>query len=142
MKKIFLFFVLFAVFSCVEKSADAEDKEIEVVALNFGNTYFNLDLHGAMNYCTPAGKEQVKFLASNLTQADLDVFNEASAQCEVEVEEMPLKTDSTATVILRVEPFVELGGIGQTATLQDEGHFCLRMMKSEGKWLVETATAL
>lgn len=134
MRTILCLLAICSVFSCGNNTEGEE--YLKTCAQDFGNAYFNMNLHKALDFCTPESKVWIRYLATNLTQEDLNVLNAEEEASVAEVENVAMTSDSLAIVTIRVNHYLELGAIGHTGTLGHDGRFRIHLVKRKGKWKV------
>lgn len=135
MKTILCLLAICLFFSC--KNNAEEEEQLRVCVKDFGDAYFNLNLHKALKLCTQESGSWIGYLATNLTQADLNVLNAVEEASVSEVENVIMTCDSLATATIMVNHYLNLGDIGQTATLAHDGRFRINLVKREGRWKVK-----
>lgn len=135
MKKFVFVFLLLLAGACGDGGSDEE--QAEDCALCFGQAFFNLDLHQAAELCTQDSQHWINFMATNLTQADLDLID--ASGISVLVRKVTLTSDSTAEATVDVSHFMKWHGLEQPATIENDGEFRLDLVKRQGKWLVRMA---
>lgn len=112
-----------------------EDERTRQCAESFTNAYFNFKYTTACQYVTPESRKWVSFIASNLSQKDLDVINsqEDTSSCDVSEIEMINDTLATASISVSncyVTQAMDSGSVAKEVNIQLELH------KRDNKWLV------
>lgn len=117
-----------------------DDKQEEVVqqaAQQFAEAYFNLDFAKAAQSCTPSSRRWLELRASNLTETDLQVFNDHGKYATCKTTPPEMLNDTTATVQLTMHDFLSADSIGRTAVIKEEAHFELTLKAKGEQWLVD-----
>ena len=106
------------------------------VARQFAEAYVQLDLHRASSLCTPESRWWMSFLASNLTQADLDVYNAQPQAATAQAEGLTMLSDTTARASLSVSGCLLLDSLGHSARVAEEARLTLTLVRRDARWLV------
>ena len=123
----FLFLVaLCTLFSCNKVADTLSEERAQEVAESFAAAYFNYDFKRASSYCDDESVRLFRFLASQLTQADIDKLN------------------SKGAAEVSVENFLELDSIGGASHIVESGTFripLINTLDTEGneQWEVRMA---
>lgn len=120
---------------------NGEEKDIERSAGDFAAAYFNLRYARAAELSTPDSEKWIRFKASNITQADLDVYNSAQDTATCTVNGMEICGDS-AIVAMTVNNVLVMDSIGKVANICKERDYRLILKKKEGKWAVRLSSVL
>lgn len=115
------------------------DKEEQVndVAENFAKEYFNWRYCEAMPYVTAESSEQMKFLASNVTEDDVQLLRSMESGAEITIEDSRVADgDSVAYVNVAIENFCHADTIGRPARLNESAKATLMLVHRGEKWQV------
>ena len=82
-RRLLCIVVLFLFASCGNTS-DKRKQAKENIG-HFATLYFNYDFSGAMDYCTYESRKWISMIASNVTEADLDILRAQTDGAEAEV---------------------------------------------------------
>ena len=135
----YLIFCLFLFMGCGHKKEDP-NLEIEKRCTAFAEAYFNYDFESAQKLVTPDSRKWLQFVATNISQADVDLINEQEVPATVSVELCECVNDSTSIVTISVHDFYCKNSIGKAGTIVEEALFCLTMVKQQdGKHYVKMA---
>ncbi|MCR5130876.1 MAG: hypothetical protein K6C10_05375 [Prevotella sp.] len=116
---IFAFFALISVFSC-GNGRSAEERQLLQRVDSFVNTYYNSLYHEAARFVTPESMPQLRFIASQITQADIDVIHQNEEMLTYEVIETDIQKDSCARVELLLRNVFTIDTIGQPGSFRKE----------------------
>lgn len=139
----FLFLVaLCTLFSCNKVADTLSEERAQEVVESFATAYFNYDFKRASSYCDDESVRLFRFLASQLTQADIDKLNSKGA-AEVSVDSI-VNNDDGSYAIVSVENFLELDSIGGVSHIVESGTFripLINTLDTEGneQWEVRMA---
>ena len=139
----FLFLVaLCTLFSCNKVADTLSEERAQEVVESFATAYFNYDFKRASSYCDDESVRLFRFLASQLTQADIDKLNSKGA-AEISVDSI-VNNDDGCYAIVSVENFLELDSIGGVSHIVESGTFripLINTLDTEGneQWEVRMA---
>ena len=125
-----------AVLACLSCNADKEEKEIADVAANFARDYFGCKYTEARQLCTDSSEKWIKFVASNVSDSDLTVLNNAPSDAEFEVTDIDLTGDSTATASIEARNYLKLDAITRRGELSTSDTYRFTIECHNGKWMV------
>ena len=108
----------------------------------FAEAYFNYNLKKAQKYVTTESLPWLQFLASNLTQTDLDSLNHDETPATVTLQSFNLEGDSMGRAIIVVSHFMLLDSIDGGQHMVDEAEYTLPVVKRQGHWLVKLSSLL
>ncbi len=138
MKKIYLLCSALLVTIACTTSESKTQKEAERVAKEFSEAYFNFDLQRANKLATSETARWLSYMASNLTQEDVDLLNAQEEGASVDIEGMDILADSLCRVRLNLTHFMMLDSIGRPGVICHEGETELTLVKRDKQWLVKT----
>lgn len=118
---------------------DAADDSLEALgqADSFATYYFNWRYVDAARFATAESLTALSFMASNVTDSDIVALRQKPEAASVSLGEPVADTDSTLTIPVEASNFLELGKIGQGASLRQKGNYELQLVKRNGQWLVD-----
>lgn len=122
-------------------SSDA-DESIRKNAVAFADSYFNLDFHAALDLSTSESRKWICYVASNVSEADLEVLRSYGHDATVNVERVEVIGDTAAVVKLSVDGFLCTDSIGRPGHIVDGAIFSLPMVRRGDRWLVRMASPL
>ena len=119
-------------------SCGSDKKEqVNDVAEAFAKEYFNWHYCEAMPYVTAESSEQMKFLASNVTEDDVQLLRSMESGAEIKIEECNIADgDSVAYVNVTIENFCHADTIGRAASLHESANATLMLKHRDDKWQV------
>ena len=127
--------LMFGVFSSCGNHTRAMqfDGSVDSFAVHF----FNWQFTRAVPFCTPESRLWLRYAASQVHPADVEVLRgkERDAVCEM-ADSRLLSGDSLAEVVVRVNHFVRMDTIGRAGRVIGSGTFRLHVVKREGRWQV------
>lgn len=112
-----------------------QQQEAAQAAQSFANAFFNYDFRSSMQFATPESRRWISFLASNITQDDLNTINAMNEEASCATPEITLLDDTTATARLSLQTETWLGKDSVDLTSGDVSTV-LQLRKRDGVWLV------
>lgn len=103
---------------------------------SFAVNYFNWDFQGAMPYCETGSQKWLRYAASQVHQADVDLLRAMEEGATCEAIDINTLNDSTAIVRMKVSNFMAMDTIGKAARLVNEAVFPLQMKRRGEQWKV------
>ena len=127
--------------SC-KASSEALDEDVQSTAVNFALSYFNYDFEGALKLATPESEKWLRYAATNVTQAVVDLYNSQQERVDVNIDNFYWTDDTTACVSVSVSHFVVDDSIHSAPRVADEGLFRLTVVRRGSKLAVKMAGPL
>ncbi len=122
--------------SCRHGAGSAEQLREE--ADSFATNYYNWHFKKALSYCTPESEKWLRFAASNVHKADVDLLRAKNEDAKIELGDISWQdNDTLATIEIKVSDFLQMDSIGKAAHLIPEARFHLSMVMRNGKWMVK-----
>ena len=119
------------------QSHEGSESQLREDVDSFATYYYNWHFQKAAPYCTPESEIWMKYAASNVHQADIDLLHAKSQDAQVEIGDVDFMDDEvSATVNLTVTNFLQMDTIGQEAHAIKKATFQLPMALHNGKWKV------
>ena len=113
------------------------EEQVNDVAEAFAKEYFNWHYCEAMPYVTAESSEQMKFLASNVTEDDVQLLRNMESGAEIKIEDCNIADgDSVAYVNVTIENFCHADTIGRAASLHESANATLMLKHRDDKWQV------
>lgn len=122
-------------FSCSFASTD-EEKAL-AVADSFATQYFTWHFPSAMKFADEHGKRWLRFMSSNVHDADLDEISKATVLPSFELEG-PEIADDTAKIGVSLHNVILMDSLGSRAHMQKDAERTLTLIKKQGKWLIHS----
>ena len=104
---------------------------------SFATYYYNWQFPKAIKFCTASSEPWLKYAASNVHEADVELLRNKEADATVEINDIDFSDDgANATVSITVYNFLQMDTIGQEAHLVEEADFHLPMRIVNGVWKI------
>lgn len=135
MKKYLFCLCLGLFMGCEEKEADPDAKVVAFAAA-FADAYFNMDFTKARGMVAPEDVKWLRFMASNVTQEDVDLLNAQEEGATAEAEGYERLDDSTLVVTMCVRNYLVKDSLGAAADMAAEGRFRFVVVERGGDYKV------
>ena len=130
-----IFVLLLLCLSCNGEFVGSESK-LRNCADSFATYYFNYRFQDAMRFCTPQSERWLTYAASNVHQADVDILKTLSEGAGIEVTDVEISDDTTATVRIHVTHFLQMDTIGTSGHMAREATFVLPAVYADKQWKI------
>ncbi|MBQ8064286.1 MAG: hypothetical protein IJ200_01335 [Prevotella sp.] len=134
MRKLLILVLPLVVAGC-QLVEDKDDAALNA-ASGWAEAYFNCDYQEAGKYATEESGKWLRFAASNTTDDDLQVLQQAGGVQVTADEYFTVANDTLRQVTLHVSNFLATGTLGQPARIADRGTFVVTLVNRNGKWKV------
>lgn len=138
MKQIHISIFLFVCALLVDFSSCGQDNEEELheTADSFAVAYFNYQFVKAVKYATPESRQWLSYIASQVSQEDVDSLRNMEQGAECETGHIAAN-DSIATVEVSVRNFMDMDSIGKGPHMVEQARFRLPLVYRNNKWMVD-----
>ncbi len=138
MKQVLLLLASLLTLGC--QPSDNNYDQVEDTAGQWADAYFNCRLSEAQKYVTADSERWLRFVASNMTEGDVELLNARETGAEVEVTDVYVGSDTLATAMVRVAGWLSWDSIGRPGKMHNEdGSFLIDLVKRDGRWMVRMA---
>lgn len=115
------------------------DQQARDAAGAWASAYFNCDFKDASNYVTQESQKWLQFAASNTTEQELKVLQEAGGATVTINELFDVANDTMRLMTLSVENYLKPTKSEQTPELAKIGTFKVTVVKRNDSWQVRMA---
>ena len=125
--------------SCKQEPGSEEQllEDADSFAVNFYNWHFEQ----ALRYCTPESGKWLRYAASNVHEADVELLRNKAEDATVEINDIDFGDDEVSAIAdITVRNFLQMDSIGEEAHLVEEADFLLPMCMENGVWKVRMAS--
>lgn len=125
------------------KQEPGSEEQLLEDADSFAVNYYNWHFEQALRYCTPESEKWLRYAASNVHEADVELLRNKEEDAQVELGDILYDdNDSIATIETKVYNYLQMDSIGKAAHLIPESTFRLTMVKRSGKWVIRMESPL
>ena len=115
---------------------EGSEKQLTEDADSFATYYYNWHFEKAVKFCTPESEKWLRYAASNVKQADIDLLHAKREDAAVSIEDIDYPDEKNATVSISVSNFLKMDTIGKVAHIQESATFLLPMTLHDGMWKI------
>lgn len=123
--------------SACNGSTRKEREQAESAVLEFALAFFNFDFERASSFCAPESYPWIRFKASNITEKDLEVYNNDGQMAEADLEDITFKNDTMAVAICNMSHVLLTDSLERQGIMAQEKTFIIPLVKRNGKWVVK-----
>ena len=120
--------------ACSEMSSSSY-RQLKNEVETFANAYFNFNFSVAIDHCDARSRRWIKYIATNLTQDDIDVLQKQPEEATVVIDNVVLE-ETEGYVVVTVSNYMQLDNIGGDGVMKDKGVFRIPVVNENGKWTV------
>lgn len=113
------------------------ESQVCQAAETFAGAYFNYDFAKALKTSTPESAQWLRFAASNIYEADIEVLRAMESGAEVQAAEVETLSSDEATVAVTVDNYMQRDTLGHPGHVVSGQTYCLRLVKRGETWLVD-----
>lgn len=135
-KSYFILSLIVGVVAMLSCNGKTDEELLTQRVDSFAVHYYNWQLEKCMYQVTAESKHKLEFLASNISQADVDSLKQAETGATYEIDDITME-GRDATVKLHVFDYFEAKEIGQPLQKTDECIVTLHLVKNGNAWKVE-----
>lgn len=125
--------MLYTFTACGHSRNEGEQKE---VIDSFSTAYYNWQFKKALKYCTPESEKFIKFAATNVHQADIDILRAQDDGAGHDINDITYPNDTMAIVTITVNNYLRMDTIGCAGKMIKHAQFTLNMRYRNSKWMV------
>jgi hypothetical protein len=134
--RLLYLFVIAILTACVDINSHGS-KQADEAAVRWAEAYFNYDFNQAQRLTTSDSHKWLRFVATNLTEQDLEVIRQQDEPAHVKLIACDIESDSTWTAVVEVNNYVFPDSIGQPAELvEDSRQFKVSVVRQDGRMFV------
>lgn len=125
-------------FTACNGPSTGDEDTVKQDIISFAQAYFNYDFKHALKYCTPESDKWIKYAASNIHEADLELLREQDEGADVDLDDLEFSdNDSTGIAVVTVENYMRLDTIGNAGRMIDRATFRIPIVLRDTRWLIK-----
>lgn len=117
-------------------SCTRKNQQLESCVDSFAQSYFRWRFSKAMNSCDTASYRWLSFVASQVTQADLNSLRDQKKDLTCSLGNTHFPNDSMAIVDVRVSNFLHMDSLGSVTFVEKETVYGIHATLHDGFWKV------
>lgn len=136
---ILLFVITINLTSSCQRISNSND--ITIVADSFATNFYNWRLEKALKYCTAESKTQISFLASNISEEDIELINQRNEDASIEITNTEmLEGGIKARISMKIYNSFKMKDINSDVQLNKERDVTINLIKTNEGWKVDLTT--
>ncbi len=136
---ILLFVITINLTSSCQRISNSND--ITIVADSFATNFYNWRLEKALKYCTAESKTQISFLASNISEKDIELINQRNEDASIEITNTGMLEEGIkARISMKIYNSFKMKDINSDIQLNKERDVTINLIKTNEGWKVDLTT--
>lgn len=136
---ILLFVITINLTSSCQRISNSND--ITIVADSFATNFYNWRLEKALKYCTAESKTQISFLASNISEEDIELINQRNEDASIEITNTGMLEEGIkARISMKIYNSFKMKDINSDIQLNKERDVTINLIKTNEGWKVDLTT--
>ncbi len=136
---ILLFVITINLTSSCQRISNSND--ITIVADSFATNFYNWRLEKALKYCTAESKTQISFLASNISEEDIELINQRNEDASIEITNTGMLEEGfKARISMKIYNSFKMKDINSDIQLNKERDVTINLIKTNEGWKVDLTT--
>ena len=136
---ILLFVITINLTSSCQRISNSND--ITIVADSFATNFYNWRLEKALKYCTAESKTQISFLASNISEEDIELINQRNEDASIEITNTGMLEEGIkARISIKIYNSFKMKDINSDIQLNKERDVTINLIKTNEGWKVDLTT--
>lgn len=135
---VMLFCAVLVLCSCESHAGSARQLKKEVDS--FSVYYFNWQFHQARRFVTPSSEKWLRYAASQVHQADIELLQQKELPATCEINEVVYSDDDRSAIAhVTIRNYLRMDTIGKAASVVDAANFDIPLTydAATDKWTVE-----
>ena len=119
----------------------SNSNDITIVADSFATNFYNWRLEKALKYCTAESKTQISFLASNISEKDIELINQRNEDASIEITNTGMLEEGIkARISMKIYNSFKMKDINSDIQLNKERDVTINLIKNNEGWKVDLTT--
>lgn len=119
----------------------SNSNDMTIVADSFATNFYNWRLEKAFKYCTAESKTQISYLASNISEEDVELINKRDEDASIEITNTEiLEGGIKARISMKIYNSFKMKDINNEVQLNKERDVTFNLIKSNEGWKVDLTT--
>lgn len=130
---------IISLISSCQKISNSND--MTIVADSFATNFYNWRLEKAFKYCTAESKTQISYLASNISEEDVELINKRNEDASIEITNTEmLEGGLKARILMKIYNSFKMKDINSDVQLYKERDVTINLIKTNEGWKVDLTT--
>ena len=119
----------------------SNSNDMTIVADSFATNFYNWRLEKAFKYCTAESKTQISYLASNISEEDIELINKRNEDASIEITNTEmLEGGIKARISMKIYNSFKMKDINSDVQLYKERDVTINLIKTNEGWKVDLTT--
>ncbi|WP_315510988.1 hypothetical protein [Hoylesella nanceiensis] len=119
----------------------SNSNDMTIIADSFATNFYNWRLEKAFKYCTAESKTQISYLASNISEEDVELINKRNEDASIEITNTEMLEGSLkARVSMKIYNSFKMKDINSDIQFNKERDVTINLIKTNEGWKVDLTT--
>lgn len=119
----------------------SNSNDMTIVADSFATNFYNWRLEKAFKYCTAESKTQISYLASNISEKDIELINKRNEDASIEITNTEMQEGGVkARISMKIYNSFKMKDINSDVQLNKERDVTINLIKTNEGWKVNLTT--
>ena len=119
----------------------SNSNDMTIVADSFATNFYNWRLEKAFKYCTAESKTQISYLASNISEKDIELINKRNEDASIEITNTEMQEGRVkARISMKIYNSFKMKDINSDIQLNKERDVTINLIKTNEGWKVDLTT--
>lgn len=119
----------------------SNSNDMTIVADSFATNFYNWRLEKAFKYCTAESKTQISYLASNISEKDIELINKRNEDASIEITNTEMQDGGIkARISMKIYNSFKMKDINSDVQLNKERDVTINLIKTNEGWKVNLTT--
>ena len=119
----------------------SNSNDMTIVADSFATNFYNWRLEKAFKYCTAESKTQISYLASNISEKDIELINKRNEDASIEITNTEMQEGGIkARISMKIYNSFKMKDINSDVQLNKERDVTINLIKTNEGWKVNLTT--
>ena len=119
----------------------SNSNDMTIIADSFATNFYNWRLEKAFKYCTAESKTQISYLASNISEEDVELINKRNEDTSIEITNTEmLEGGLKARVSMKIYNSFKMKDINSDMQHNKERDVTINLIKTNEGWKVDLTT--
>ena len=119
----------------------SNSNDMTIIADSFATNFYNWRLEKAFKYCTAESKTQISYLASNISEKDIELINKRNEDASIEITNTEMQEGGVkARISMKIYNSFKMKDINSDVQLNKERDVTINLIKTNEGWKVDLTT--
>lgn len=119
----------------------SNSNDMTIVADSFVTNFYNWRLEKAFKYCTAESNTQISYLASNISEKDIELINKRNEDASIKITNTEMQEGGVkARISMKIYNSFKMKDINSDVQLNKERDVTINLIKTNEGWKVDLTT--